>query len=160
LTATGTSELSAGRLSTSTVRISDLDSVLQKHKELSDLKDAKNSKRVSHIERQLNRITDLETQLDAVETDFGLRFNLFESRITETVMDDMNSNFEKLMNVVAKLVNKDEASAENNTPTVASSDAVDFEVPMNIVDEPLDQDPSNLKTSREKMAGTELFKHF
>lgn len=76
-------------------------------------------------------------------------------------MDNMNSNFEKLMNVVATLVKNEEASADNNTPTAAFSDAVDLKsVHMNIADEFIDQDPLNSKTSRENMTGTELSEHF
>ena len=66
-----------------------------------------NSERVSHVERQLKWINDLDTKLDNVQTDFGLRLNIFESRMVETVkghiessnttMENMNANLSKLM---------------------------------------------------------------
>ena len=73
-----------------------------------------NSERVSHIERQLKRLNDLDTKLDKVQTDFGQRLNIFESRMVETVkghiessnstMENMNNNLSKLMSVVNQLV--------------------------------------------------------
>ena len=79
-TVTANSKVSAGRMSTSSARIRDLDAVLQKHKETSDLKEAKHSERVSHIERQLSRLAALESQLSDVNTDYGRCLNIFGQR--------------------------------------------------------------------------------
>ena len=78
-TATETSKLSEGRMSTSSVKIRELDAVLQRQNRINAQKEAKSSERMSSIERQLHRIHDLETKLDEAQTDFGCRLNLFET---------------------------------------------------------------------------------
>ena len=105
---------SSGRLSTNSAKVRDLDKQINRQKIINDQKDAMNSERVSHIERQLKRLNDLDTKLDNVQTDFGQRLNIFESRMVETVkghidssnitMDNMNNNLSKLMSVVNQLV--------------------------------------------------------
>ena len=107
-TATAPSKVSDGRMSTSSAKIRELDAVLQRQKKSNEKKDAKQSERVSQIERQLHRINDLDTKLDNVQTDFGLRLNIFETRMVETVKDQM----EKLMLVVNSLVPTNESNEE------------------------------------------------
>jgi hypothetical protein len=78
----------------------------------------KHSERVSHLERQISHLTDLEKKLDEAQTDFGTRLNLFESRMDETVtaqlaqtnstMDAMmNANLERIMLAVNRLMTDD-----------------------------------------------------
>jgi hypothetical protein len=127
---------STGRLSTNSAKVRDLDKQISRQKVINDQKDAMNSERVSHIERQLKRLNDLDTKLDNVQTDFGQRLNIFESRMVETVkghiesshatMENMNNNLSKLMSVVNQLVasrpggsgemlHNTEATAEENS---------------------------------------------
>ena len=113
-TETAPSKVSAGRLSASAAKLRDLDAMIQRQKTINDQKDAKQSERVSHLERQISRLDELDAKLDGVQADFGRRLNLFEDRMVDTVknhiessnstMDNMNSNIAKLMSVVNKLV--------------------------------------------------------
>jgi hypothetical protein len=59
-------------MSTSSAKIRELDAVLQRQKKTSDKKEAKNSERLSHIERQLHRIDDIDPNLEEVKRDFTL----------------------------------------------------------------------------------------
>lgn len=125
---TVTAKLSDGRMSTSSAKFRELDAVIQRYKKTNDKKDAKNSERISHIERQLHRIDDIDSKLDQVQTDFGQRLNLFENRMVGTVkdhiesshhnMENMNTSLEKLMLVVNKLLlhsgNNSEKSNEDD----------------------------------------------
>ena len=98
--------------------------MIQRQKTLNDQKDAKQSERVSHLERQLICISELDAKLEEVQADFGQRLNLFENRMVNTVkdhiessnltMDNMNSNMAKLMAVVNKLVDTKEREAALN----------------------------------------------
>ena len=176
-TVTANSKVSTGRMSTSSARIRDLDAVLQKHKETSELKESKNSERVSHIERQLSRLTTLETQLGEVKTDFGLRLNIFESRLAETMkghmessqqnIEHLNVHFEKLMTAVATLVNNggggdtsltrvaslNSASAPRTVTTpLSGSLPIDSDSIVTETEPPNDYDVTTLKTTRENMA--------
>ena len=83
---------STGRLSTNSAKVRDLDKQISRQKVINDQKDAMNSERVSHIERQLKRLNDLDTKLDNVQTDFGKRLNIFESRMLETVKGHIDSS--------------------------------------------------------------------
>lgn len=108
------SKLSDGRMSTSMAKLRELDAVIQRQKQLNDKKDAKNSERISLIERQLHRLDDLDKKLDDVKNDFGTRLTLFEQRMVATVktqmesshdnVTNMNSTLTQLMNVVSHLV--------------------------------------------------------
>jgi hypothetical protein len=119
-TETAPSKVSAGRLSASAAKLRDLDAMIKRQKTINDQKDAKQSERVSHLERQISRLDELDAKLDGVQADFGRRLNLFEDRMVETVknhiessnstMDNMNSNIAKLMSVVNKLVDTREGS--------------------------------------------------
>ena len=130
-TATASTRFSGDRLSTSSAKLRELDAVIQRQKKASEKKDAKNSERISLIERQLHRISDLDSKLDSVQTDFGQRMNLFESRMVDTVkghiessnhnMVNMNTSLEKLMEVVNKLVSQGEITTATSTNTVAVS---------------------------------------
>lgn len=108
------SKMSDGRMSTSSAKFRELDAAIQRHKKTNDKKDAKNSERISHIERQLHRIDDIDSKMDDVKTDFGQRLNLFENRMVGTLkdhiessnnnMDNMKTSLEKLMSVVNKVL--------------------------------------------------------
>ena len=120
-TETAPSKVSAGRLSASAAKLRDLDAMIQRQKTINDQKEAKQSERVSHLERQISRLDELDAKLDEVKADFGQRLNLFEDRMIDTVknhiessnltMDSMNSNISKLMSVVNKLVDTREREA-------------------------------------------------
>ena len=124
---------STGRLSTNSAKVRELDKQISRQKVINDQKDAMNSERVSHIERQLKRLNDLDTKLDNVQTDFGKRLNIFESRMVETVkghidsstttMENMNNNLSKLMSVVNQLV----ASRQGSGEILHDTDAKDEE---------------------------------
>jgi hypothetical protein len=100
-TATATSKTSDGRLSTSSAKMRELAQAIKSQQDQSKTKDMKNSERVSHLERQLSRLTDVEKKLDEAQTDFGTRLNLFESRMSETVTAQLaqtNLTMEAMMN--------------------------------------------------------------
>jgi hypothetical protein len=100
-TVTATSKASEGRLTTSSAKIRELAKALQSQKEHIKTKEVKNSERVSHFDRQISRLTDLEKKLDEAQTDFGTRLNLFESRMAETVTAQLaqtNLTMEAMMN--------------------------------------------------------------
>ena len=131
-TATAPSKLSDGRMSTSSAKLRELDAVIQRQKKTNDKKDAKNSERISLIERQLHCIDDIDSKLDKVKTDFGQRLNIFENRMVETVqghiessnhnMENLNISLEKLMSVVNTLVlHSGNISSDSITITAASS---------------------------------------
>ena len=116
-TATGdTSKLSAGRMSTSSAKIRELDAVFQRQNKVNAKKEAKSSERLSSIERQLHRIHDLDAKLDDVQTDFGVRLNLFEARMVESVTTNMTASMQQLISVVNKL----SASVPNREDTTLS----------------------------------------
>ena len=102
-TVTEVSKLSAGRMSTSSAKIRELDAVIQRQQKTIAKKEAKSSERISSLERQLHRISDLDTKLDEVQNDFGCRLNLFEARMVESVTSTMHSNMQQLMALVTKI---------------------------------------------------------
>jgi hypothetical protein len=117
-TVTATSKASDGRMSTSSAKIRELSKALKSQQEQTKTKEVKNSERVSHLERQISRLTDLEKKLDDAQTDFGTRLNLFESRMAETVTAQlaqtnstmeamMNANLESIMMAVNRLMTDD-----------------------------------------------------
>ena len=89
----------SGRMSTSSAKVRQLDEVLRRHKSDSAQVQAKQSERVSQIERQLQRVHEFDTKLDTIQTDFSSRLSLFEGRMEES----MNSNMEKLLALVQHL---------------------------------------------------------
>lgn len=101
-------------MSTCSAKIRELDEKIQRQRLNDEQKEAKQSERVSHLERQIRRISDLDAKLDDVQTDFGRRLILFENRMVDTVnghiktsitaMGNMNSNLNKLMAVVGALM--------------------------------------------------------
>ena len=92
-TAPDPSKRSDGRMSTSSAKIRELDSAIQMQKKTNDKQDAKTSERVSHSERQLHRINDLDTNFSKEqETDFGHRLNLFETRMVNSVQEHRASS--------------------------------------------------------------------
>ena len=129
-TVTDVSKLSAGRMSTSSAKIRELDAVIQRQHKLAAKKEAKSSERISSIERQLHRIHDLDSKLDEVQTDFGARLNLFEARMVESVTSNMTSNLQQMLAVVNKL------SASKNSKC---DDTV-----LSITEVPVTVDPSSI----------------
>jgi hypothetical protein len=94
-TETAPSKVSDGCMPTSSAKIREFAKVLKRQKETSQTKEVKNSERVSHPERQIHRLSDLEKKFNEVQTDYGMRFNLFESRISETVTAQISkSNYD------------------------------------------------------------------
>ena len=117
-TATDESKLSAGRMSTSSAKIRELDAVIQRQHKTIAKKDAKSSERISSIERQLHRINDLDAKLDEAKTDFGTRLNLFEARMVESMTSTMNNNMQQLMAVVTKMASPDPVSCDKTTLSI------------------------------------------
>ncbi|KAI2507667.1 hypothetical protein MHU86_6760 [Fragilaria crotonensis] len=135
-TVTSPSKLSDGRMSTSSAKLRELDVAIQRQKKTNEKQDAKNSERLSHIERKLHRIDDIDTKLDEVQTDFGQRLTIFESRMVETVkghiesshhnMENMNTSLEKLMLVVNRLLTHSGNPSNNSTlDPMSVSDPID-----------------------------------
>ena len=123
-TVTATSKASEGRMSTSSAKIRELSKALKSQQEKSKTKEVKNSERVSHLERQISRLTDLEKKLDEAQTDFGTRLNLFESRMADTVTAQlaqtnstmeamMNANLESIMLAVNRLMTNDRKPSQS-----------------------------------------------
>jgi hypothetical protein len=83
-TATAPSKWCDGRMTTSSAKFRELDAAIQRQKKTNDKKDAKNSERISHIDRLLHRIDNIDSKLDNVQTDFGQRLNFVETRMVGT----------------------------------------------------------------------------
>ena len=128
-TATSPSKLSDGRMSTNSAKFRELDAAIQRQKKTNDKNDAKTSERISHIERQLHRIDDIDTKLDDVKNDFGQRLNLFEARMVDTVKDhieasnhntaNMTASMEKLMIIVNRLLTQQNDNIADNSSTIS-----------------------------------------
>jgi hypothetical protein len=99
----------SGRMSTSSAKVRQLDEVLRRHKTDSAQMQAKQSERVSQIERQLQRVHELDSKLDTIQTDFSSRLSLFEGRMEES----MNSNMARLLALVQNLHPNSSASSRN-----------------------------------------------
>ena len=89
----------SSRMSTSSAKVRQLDEVLKRYKTDSAHLHAKQSERVSQMERQLHRVHEFDSKLDSIQTDFVARLNLFEGRMEET----MNSNMAKLLALVQNI---------------------------------------------------------
>ncbi|KAI2497152.1 hypothetical protein MHU86_17355 [Fragilaria crotonensis] len=176
-TVTSPSKLSDGRMSTSSAKLRELDVAIQRQKKTNEKQDAKNSERLSHIERKLHRIDDIDTKLDEVQTDFGQRLTIFESRMVETVkghiesshhnMENMNTSLEKLMLVVNRLLTHSGNPSNNSTlDPMSVSDPIDPSLDTGIVARPhthhLDEEQvncashSNSSSSRSSMSSESL----
>ena len=133
-TATAQSQLSDGRMSTSSAKFRELDSALKRQQKTHEKNDAKLSDRLSSIERQLHRIDQVDSKLDLVQTDFGSRLTLFEGRMTETVRSQMAASsdaiaarnlgfMETLMEEITTIFNQHlrdtEATSHTSTAIVA-----------------------------------------
>ena len=112
------SKLSAGRMSTSSAKIRELDAVIQRQQKVNAKKEAKNSERLSSIERQLHRIHDLDTKLDDVQADFGSRLNLFEARMVESVTTNMTASMQQLLTVVNNLSSSAQLPRDDTTLSI------------------------------------------
>ena len=99
----------SGRMSTSSAKVRQLDDVLRRHKTDSAQVQAKQSERVSQIERQLQRVHELDSKLDTIQTDFSSRLSMFEGRMEES----MNSNMAKLLALVQNLNSNSSATSPN-----------------------------------------------
>ena len=103
----------SGRMSTSSAKVRQLDEVLRRHKTDSAQVQAKQSERVSQIERQLQRVHELDSKLDTIQTDFSSRLSIFEGRMEES----MNSNMAKLLALVQNLVHSNSPATSPNQGT-------------------------------------------
>ena len=114
-------------MSTSSAKIRELDAVLQRQKKTSDKKEAKNSERLSHIERQLHRIDDIDPKLEEVKRDFGMRLNLLEGRLLDTVSRQMEStNLAFMKELISEVTDTLKLYVTDDRQTVnASTAAVD-----------------------------------
>jgi hypothetical protein len=130
-TVSNTSKLSAGRMSTSSAKIRELDAVIQRQHKITAKKEAQSSERLSSIERQLHRIHDLDAKLDEVQTDFGNRLNLFEARMLASVTSNMSDNMQQLIAVVNQLSSS--AQPIRDDPTLATTDTPNITDPTSIL---------------------------
>ena len=120
----------SGRMSTSSAKVRQLDEVLTRYKTDSAQLQAKQSERVSQLERQLHRVHEFDAKLDSIQTDFASRLNLFEGRMEES----MNSNMAKLFALVQNIGSTRSMSPNraqqpmhhqpNTSPTSADSKAL------------------------------------
>jgi hypothetical protein len=97
-------------MSTSSAKVRQLDEVLQRHKSDTAHSQAKQSERVSRLERELQRVQEFNSKLDTIQTDFVSRLNLFEGRMEQS----MNSNMSQLMALVQTLTSN---THQNHDPT-------------------------------------------
>ena len=86
-------------MSTSSAKVRQLDEVLQRHKSDTAHSQAKQSERVSQLEREFQRVQELDSKLDTIQTEFVSRLNLFEGRIEQS----MNSNMSQLLALVQNI---------------------------------------------------------
>ena len=112
---TSRSKLSSDRMSTTSARFLEIDKILNNQKQLNAKLEQLLSNRISQIEMQLHRITTMEEKLDSVQQEFSTRLDDFEGKVLSsmkrqidssgnTLLESMNSELEKLMLVVAKVV--------------------------------------------------------
>jgi hypothetical protein len=109
-TVTATTNLTNGRLSTSSAKFREFDAILLRQKQDAEQAAVKASDRISTIERQLYRINDMDQTLSAVQDDLARRFTLFEDRLLDTMkihigqygsnMALMETRMEKLLSFV------------------------------------------------------------
>ena len=109
-TVTEATNLTHGRLSTSSAKFREFDAILLRQKQDAEQAAAKASDRISTIERQLYRINDMDQKLSEVQDDLARRFTLFEDRLLDTMkthigqsgsnMALMETRMEKLLSFV------------------------------------------------------------
>ena len=122
---TSQSKPSSDRMSTTTARFREIDKILKNQKQLTAKHEQLSSDRISQIERQLHRITDMEGKLDSVKQEFSTRLDDFEGKVLSSMkrqidssgeaLESMNVKLEKLMLVVSKVMNENVQQAENAT---------------------------------------------
>ena len=138
-TATENTKHITGRLSVSSAKFREFDSILLRQKQEAEQAATKASERISTIERQLHRFNDLEKKLSDVQQDISCRFNLFEDRLLDTMkehigqsgstMSVMETRMTQLMSVVEALITQkpppqktEEATTESVTNELACLD--------------------------------------
>ena len=109
-TVTETTNLTNGRLSTSSVKFREFNAILLRQKQDAEQAAAKASDRISTIDRQLYRINDKDQKLSEVQDDLARRFTLFEDRLLDAMkihigqsgsnMALMETRMEKLLSFV------------------------------------------------------------
>ena len=107
----------SGRMSTSSAKVRQLDEVLRRHKTDSAQVQAKQSERVSQIERQLQKVYEFESKIDTIQTDFSSRLSLFEGRMEES----LSSNMAKLLALVQHLQPTSSVASPNRSSTTLHS---------------------------------------
>ena len=143
-TTSGKSKTS-GRMSTSSAKVRQLVEVLQRHKSDTAHSQAKQSERVSRLERELQRVQELDSKLDTIQTDFVSRLNLFEGRMEQS----MNSNMSQLLALVQTLTSNPRSN-HDPTRSPASADRTALQQINN-----LDSDGSStLESSSSKASAT------
>jgi hypothetical protein len=143
-------------MSTSSAKLRQLDEVFQRYKVDTANLQAKQSDRVSQIERQVQRVQEFDSKLHAIQADFVSRLNLFEGRMEES----MNYNMAKLFAMVQNLNPRtnissppsSRARALNNhshmSPTSVDSTALQQ------INNPDSDDPSTLESLSSKASMT------
>ena len=100
-------------MSTSSAKVQQLDEVLQRFKQDSAQTQAQQSERVSQMERQLQRVHEVDSKLETIQTEFADRINLLEGRMEES----MNNNMAKLLALVQSMHQVQSPSTPNRRPT-------------------------------------------
>ena len=103
----------SGRMSTSSAKVRQSDEVLQRFKQDSAQTQAQQSERVSQMERQLQRVHEVDSKLDTIQTEFADRINLLEGRMEES----MNNNMAKLLALVQSMYQAQSPSTPNRCTT-------------------------------------------
>jgi hypothetical protein len=117
----GTSMLSSDRMSTSSAKIREIEAVVSRQKQHLEKNEQLVADRLAYIERHVHRMNeDIEKKLEGVQTQVAEQLSSFENRMLDTLqsqveasgsaMSSMNDKLEKVLLVVAVVMNKDEAS--------------------------------------------------
>ena len=108
------SKYDSDRMSTTAAKLRELDKLIQGQKHVQEKNEQQSSDRIAQIERQFYRINEVETKLDSVQKSMKSRLTGFESRILESMnqqvqtsseaLTNMNEKMEKLMRVVESVL--------------------------------------------------------
>jgi hypothetical protein len=111
---TSPSKPNSDRMSTTTARFREIDKLLNNQKQLAAKHEQMSSDRISQIERQLHRITDMEGKIDSVKQEFSTRLDDFEGKMLSSMkrqidssggaFESMNTKLEKLMLVMSQVM--------------------------------------------------------
>jgi hypothetical protein len=106
----------ADRMSTTTARFREIDKILNNQNQSTAKHEQMSSDRISQMERQLHRITDMEGKLHSVQQEFSTRLDDFEGKVLSSMTRQIHSSGEALESMNAA------KTGETNVGCVQSHD--------------------------------------